>query len=229
MKNNFFSFGYKGIVTISTIINGKKITLQTHNAGTKYISQLFTSSVLGYNTQNLYPKFLDVGYFWQKKRTESQQEFDYSRLDINNFISMRYNSIGQGITGKTYEIDNDTGWWQPSLDAVLLRNSFVRSSRTETDESSTTFFSPICLCLKNLEGNILAYVVTKNRYLEKHGDDDGLFGDSTNLLVQWVMQLVNIGDVQQELEDLSDTPEPIQQQSSEQQNEQEQEPEENEG
>ena len=65
MNKNLSSFGYRGTVTLSAVFNGKKIVLQQHNAGTKFLSQLFTSSVLGYSTDGLYPKFIDVGYFWQ--------------------------------------------------------------------------------------------------------------------------------------------------------------------
>ena len=193
------SVNYQGEVTFSTKINKRVYQIRKFNKGTKYISDLFSTAILGlpYGEDGdvnavLPPRYLDFGYF--TKDTSGGTNWDDPNLGSNSddFFSMLSN--WQVLTGRTTivsESEETLGWRYPKFDAVVYINMFVQKK----SEGSNIF-----ACLRDINGHIIAMVDTE--YTSVTGDQESLFGDSSNLVVNWVMKLFNadneVSDVTEE-------------------------------
>lgn len=170
---NKSQFSYIGTVTLSSKINGKVVEFERHNAGTRYLSQLFTSSILGYDISALSPKYIDIGYFTQPKTIKDgveQTKFDeYDKngnpyVDLSSFVSMMSNE--QGLTGKSFTVNQETEWWMPKLNSLIFKNKFL--SRAILQRNDGRIKSNISVVLRNAGRNIIAYVITDHKYIDKH-------------------------------------------------------------
>ena len=199
MSNTMYSsnsINYQGEVTFSTKINKRVYQIRKFNKGTKYISNLFSSAILGLKYGEdmnavLPPAVLDFGYFTQD--TSGGTNWGDQNLGNNSddFVSMM--SSGQVLTGKTTmvsEAEESLGWRFPKFDAVVYINRFTMKS----SEGSNIY-----ACLRDKNGHIIAMVDTG--YTKVTGDQESLFGDSSNLVVNWVMKLFNASN---EVSDVTD-------------------------
>lgn len=171
---------YVGEVSLQTTINNKVYTLRTFNSGTRELSRLFTACVLGMNTEGLVPRYLDIGYFTNTDTTHRD------KYNLNTFVSML--AAPQIITGKQYEMDKETGWYVPKMNAVVVKQQFQQSETPETTKGEDTgdIDNPtIIIALMSQSRNIIAYIDTGETSINK------IYATSNNLLVNWSMKLKN--------------------------------------
>ena len=194
------SINYQGEVTFSTKMNKRVYQTKKFNKGTKYVSDLFSTAVLGLswgegNDAVKFPQYIDFGYF----TSDASGGTDWkAELDLNSFVSML--SVKSALTGRTSIISQapeSLGWRFPKFDAVIYINRF-------TEKQSG--YSPIHACLKDENDHIIAMVNTGVQLVS--GDaDTSLFGDSNNLVVNWVMKLYNATDTVSDVSEESGYPE----------------------
>ena len=173
---------YEGEVIISREYNKKKYQVKKFNDGPRYLSDLFTSAILGLTLQSStssasYPTQICLGYFTR----DLNDDVEFSNPDISSFVSMM--AMPQVLTGKTYVVSQNLStlnWKFPKFDTIIYKNTFVEQS-----SSGSTIYA----CLEDRNGHIIAMVDTG--CTEVTGGETSLFGDSTNILINWTMKIFN--------------------------------------
>lgn len=169
--------GYTGNVTVKKTKNGKvKGTYSNHNAGTPYFFEQLNKLLVGIDTSNNMPKYIDCGYATNAEAAR-----------LNDFNSVLIRRVP--ITSKTVR-----SWVDDSVEPAITRYTTVLSGLiTYLDISGQSGIKRIALfpTTGTDNNNMLANVA-----LDFTGADDGESGIKLDvgeaLLVEWSMSFDNV-------------------------------------
>ena len=154
---------YKGSVTLSLTVAGKKIKIKSHNNGTSSLFKLLCQCLTGnYPGTNYLPQYISL------QRSENGQD---------NWISFLNGK--QALTGKNY-VEESQNNWVASFSGVINYSSLVQT----IDPSDTGSYRLVLLSGIDGSSAVLATLAVDVKDLAK-------ISPGTNLIIEWKMMFSN--------------------------------------
>lgn len=162
------SFTYEGEVSFKLKRNNKLYTINTHNAGTKFLVDAIAKALAGNDITSNLPKYLDFIYTFTNDGEEQIGKLITSPTPFTGIV--------WGDAASVETLDNNTSCLL--LSATIAATEKLTVAIEEVDS--------IQLCMKSLNGDILAYIkddVLKDLYQS--------LTDGTDAVIEWRMLFKN--------------------------------------